>query len=264
MPQPSALISSKKVFSPVNGSNIGATDDIFVEPAGRGNEHTRTICGWIFQVLICLLLGALGAWIYQVAFVSHSDCYIIQQLEDIPMMGMEPLKSTPNVQIQRKFTEQEQQKAMYSEMSVTPVHCKITKPDGFGNGTTISMAGYAKKDATQIDIFFKNRAGIYTFYMQLRWKPFEDSVFFTTQSAPGRWKNSNDEYPSSNPLRNEKGGLFSVKLQTRPTDMLVTITDSKGVATPFVYKHKEGFNQAESKEAMLTGNVERVTECIVL
>jgi hypothetical protein len=55
-----------------------------------------------------------------------------------------------------------------------PVYCKITKPDGFGNGTTISMAGYGKKDATQIDIFFKNPAGIYTFYMQLRWRPFED------------------------------------------------------------------------------------------
>jgi hypothetical protein len=71
---------------------------------------------WIFNGFFSL--GALGAWIYQVAFMPRNDCFIIQELEDIPLMNMATLKSTPNVQIQRDFTEQEQQEAMYSEVKL--------------------------------------------------------------------------------------------------------------------------------------------------
>jgi hypothetical protein len=55
-----------------------------------------------------------------------------------------------------------------------PLHCKITKPDGLGTGTTISVVGKSKKGAMHINVFFKNLVGAYTFYMQLRWLPFEN------------------------------------------------------------------------------------------
>uniref|UniRef100_A0A914XJX8 Galectin domain-containing protein n=1 Tax=Plectus sambesii TaxID=2011161 RepID=A0A914XJX8_9BILA len=256
MPHPRAYIEASKAPS-VNKDVQSETVPGFVETTGGSRPCKKWFIGWVFRAIFCFLFGALGAWIFHVAFLPSNECILVQK-ED----GIEQIK--PSFTSQIEFTQQEQAQAMQNEVAVMPLHCKISKADGLGNGTTIVMSGMAQKEATKIDIFFKNPAGIYTFYMELRWLPFENSVFFTTQSSRQFWKTFNDDYRSPNPLENERGGLFRVVLESRLTDMQITIVNSFGEAKVYSYKHKEGFDQAASTEAILSGNVQSVSDCRIL